>query len=185
MKKIVIIIYSLLFFTSCEKKVETFDTPEEFIANAKNVDLSIFFNTVIQARNESEGAFHYTYVQVSDISGKDTFNLPSFEFYDEIMKPNSLYDIKEVYNFAKQRKIDQKLSLDYSKKFTKQVDDLYKKLRVIDIVSLPSSGRFIVFTINRKIKVYFLDNPQILNKYWKNYFKNLKKIEPKWYFEEI
>lgn len=125
MKKIVIIISSLLFFTSCKKKVETFDKPEEFVANAKNTDLSILFNTVIQARNESEGAFHYTYVQVFDISGKDTFNLPSFEFYNEIVKPNNSYDINEVYDFAKQRGVDRKLSLDYSKKFTKQIDDLY------------------------------------------------------------
>lgn len=185
MKKIVIIISTLLFFTSCEKKVETFDKPEEFVANAKNTDLSILFNTVIQARNESEGAFHYTYVQVFDISGKDTFNLPSFEFYNEIVKPNNLYDINEVYAFAKQRGVDRKLSLDYSKKFTKQIDDLYKKLRAIDIVSLPSSGGFIVFTINKRFKVYYLEDSKTLNKYWKSYFEELNKIEPKWYYEEM
>lgn len=185
MKKIVIIISTLLFFTSCEKKVETFDKPEEFITNAKNTDLSILFNTVIQARNESEGAFHYTYVQVFDISGKDTFNLPSFEFYDEIAQPNSLYKENEIYDFAKHRGIDRKLAFNYSKQFTKNIDDLYKKLRAINIVSLPSSGRFIVFTISKQFKVYYLDDPQTLNKYWKDYFMKLKKVEPRWFFEKI
>ena len=185
MRKLLFFIFYLFFFTDCEKKVKSFDKPEDFISNAKNKNLSILFNTVIQARNESEGAFHYTYVQVFEKNGKDTFNLPSLEFYDEIVHPNSLYKIDEIYDFAKSKGIDKKLAFNYSKQFTKQVDDLYKKLRVINIVSLPSSGRFIEFTVNKKIKVYYLEDYQTLSKYWQDYFIKLKKVNPKWFYEEI
>ena len=175
----------MFFLTYCEKKVETFDRPEEFILNAKNKDLSLFFNTVIQARNDNGGTLHYTYVQVFDIGGKDTFNLPSFEFYNEITKPNSLYKINEIYDFAKYRGVDKKLALDYSKKFTKKIDDLYRELKIINAVSLPSSGKFIEFTINKKFKVYYLEDSKTLNKYWRSYFLKLNKIKDKWFFEEM
>ena len=185
MKKLVVIISSLLFFTACEKKVKTFDKPEEFILNAKGKDLSNLFNTVIEARNESKGAFHYTYVQVFEKNGKDTFNLPSFEFYDEIVHPNSLYKIGEMYEFAKNRGIDKKMAFQFSKEYVKKIDNLYKELRVINVISLPESGRFIRFTINKKFKVYYLEDSKTLTPYWKGYFSKLKKAEPKWFYEEI
>ena len=185
MKKLIVIISGLFFFTACEKKVKTFDKPQEFILNAKDKDLSNLFNTVIEARNESEGAFHYTYVQVFEKNGKDTFNLPSLEFYDEIARPNSLYKIDEMYEFAKSRGINKKMAFQFSKEYLKKIDDLYKELRVINVISLPKSGRFITFTINKKFKVHYLDNYQTLSKYWQNYFTKLNKVSPKWFYEEI
>ena len=174
----------LLLFLFCSSCNDNYQDPQTFIQESKKKDLSILFNVSIEARYEgSNNEMHYYYSHT--LINNDTLTVPSFEYFDDFYKKDTSTYNKIFNKLYIDKENKEKSPLIFARKYSQQIDRIYRDLNVIDIRSLPASGRFIIFTINKKFKVYYLEDSKTLNKYWQNYFTKLKKVNPKWFYEEF
>ncbi len=165
-----------IFLVACNKGNMT---PEKFITEAKKKDISSLMSINIEARNERDNVFHYSYFHI--FTKNDTLIIPSIEFFDDIKSDSILY--KSVLRFTEDKILDSNEKIGLAKKYAQKIDNIYKSLGVINSKSNPHLGKFIEFTLDEKCKVYYLEDATTLTPYWKDKFSKLRKVDEKWYYE--
>lgn len=165
-----------IFLVACNKGNIS---PEKFIAEAKKQDISSLMSLNIEARNERDNVFHYSYFHV--FTKNDTLIIPSIEFFDDIKRDSILY--KSVLKFTEDRFLNSDEKVELAKKYAQRIDSIYKSLGVVNSKSNPNLGKFIEFTLDEKCKVYYLEDSSTLTSYWKDKFSKLQKVDNKWYYE--
>jgi hypothetical protein len=173
-----ITLFITFFFYSCNKKE---NLTYNFIQKSKNKDLSRLINVIIEAREVRNDTLRYYYSH--NFIGNDTIDIPSIEFFDDLVNEN-----KEHYFlcFDKLSKYSGDSTInkqEYARRYAQKIDIIYKDLGVINSKSNPNLGKFIEFTLDEKCKVYSLENISNLNTYWKEKFSTLKKVDDKWFYE--
>jgi hypothetical protein len=177
MKKMIILAFVLV--TSCNKQNAT-DSPEKFIQNSKTKNLTILFNVAIEARNESDNKYHYYSSHI--FKKNDTLTIPSYEYFDDLIKQDSTY-YKDIYKLGEQNFVSETVSVSYARDYSQRLDKIYNELKVINSISIPNRGRFIEFTLSPNCKVYYLEDSKTLTPYWKEHFNNITKVDEKWFYE--
>jgi hypothetical protein len=155
-------------------------SPEEFVTMARKKDMNSLLNVNIEARNEKDGIYHYSYFHV--FRKKDTLIIPSFEYFSDLIKEDTVF-LKNVVKFDSDSTRSLNEKIEFTKKYTQKIDSLYKDLGVINSKSNPKMGKFIEFTLSNKCNVYYLADVSTLNPYWKDKFSKLKKVDKNWYYE--
>ncbi len=174
MKNLILLIN--IFLVACD---EGNMTPKKFIAEAKKKDISSLMSINIEARNERDNVFHYSYLQV--FMKKDTLIIPSIEFFEDIKSDSLLY--KSVLRFTEEKSLNSNEKIELAKKYVQKIDSIYRSLGVVNSKSNPHLGKFIEFTLDEKCNVYYLENSSTLTPYWKDKFSKLQKVDEKWYYE--
>jgi len=173
-----IFLLSLIIFGSCSHEKAY---PEKFILDNKNRNLDMLFGVVIEARNKRNDTLHYYYSHT--FINNDSINIPSYEYFDDFIEEEKEYYLKEVAKLAIAKGVTSRLSISYAKEYSKKLDSLYKGLGVINIISLPNTGRFIRFTLSPDCVVYYLEDVSTLTPYWKDFFSKIEKSEERWFYD--
>lgn len=175
--KYIVIIFIFINF-SC---VNHENNPKSFIQKNQNENLSKLVYVNIEARGIREDTLRYYYSHT--ITGKETLTIPSFEFFDDFYKKDSSSYNAIFIKLCKMDTITNKSTLVCAKEYALMIDNIYKKLDVVNILSKPNMGKFIEFTLHGGSKVYYLEDENTLNPYWKDKFSKLKKVDEFWYYE--
>jgi hypothetical protein len=112
----------------------------------------------------------------------DTLTLPSYEYFDELYREDSIKYNEVFVKLSSYKGIEKSSSFNFAKEYAQNLDKKYRELGAIDILSNPNRGRFIEFILDKKCSVYYLEDATSLTFYWKDKFKNLKKVDSKWYY---
>lgn len=163
---------------ACTKNAEN---PIEFIKRTKNKDINMLFNVLIDARNSRNDTLRYYYSHT--IMGIDTLTIPSFEYFDELYKNDTLLYTKVFEKLSQNEGNNEIEPKIFAKNYASKLQTLYNELKVANISSKPNFGRFIEFTLVGGCKVYYLQESKSLNSYWLGRFKKFKNVDNKWYYE--
>jgi hypothetical protein len=170
-------IFLLFLHNSCSNSSEK---PKDFINRIKDKDINLLFNVSIEARNKRNDSLHYYYSHI--MLENDTLTLPSYEYFDELYREDSIKYNEVFVKLSSYKGIEKSSSFNFAKEYAQNLDKKYRELGAIDILSNPNRGRFIEFILDKKCSVYYLEDATSLTFYWKDKFKNLKKVDSKWYY---
>ena len=70
----------------------------------------------------------------------------------------------------------------YDKYDNIKTPQLHSSKNVI-VEGIPSTGKFLRFTLSDQCKVYYLVDKSSLNEYWGKHFGKLKKLDNHWYYQ--
>jgi len=198
-------LWAILFVSAVncsQKEMDPKELCEEFYQLNKDrsfdglFDVSIGSGRVLSVYDKSANQYDLAFkaISVFDTIQKNYVNLLVFKREASLSEKDSVFEKIEpgVRDFLARKFRVQ--SEDLFDSYVKYVDNLYMKYDVIktpewfnykDVVveGNPSLGKFITFTLNEKVKVYYLADQSSLSQYWSKHFKEISKINEEWYYE--
>lgn len=195
----------LIMFSSCEQK--QFDNValcKEFYELNKGKDFEGLFDIAMGGRrgesifDESSRQYFFVFYQIDIYDTKsEKFNvLPIFKRGASSIEQDSAFIqvSSEAINILSRKHGDTLSRRELLLPYVEYINMLYEKYdniktpqlhssRNVVVEGIPSSGKFIRFTLNDNCKVYYLADRSSLTKYWQKHFDKINKLDENWYYE--
>ena len=200
MKYIYMLLLMSVFFTSCnEDKIDNKELCKSFIrVNVNQSFDDLFDKSISNIRLNSQykkERYHYEF-NIVDVFDHESDSFLTVHLYK---KGTSLNDKRKTFEKNNQKVIEfisEKVNTENNslQSYIRFVDSFYTSYYKIKVPEkygfanvvfngLPRSGRLISFILNNKSKVYYTDNFNTLNEYWKNKLKSIEKVDGNWFYE--
>ena len=203
MKYYFLILIAVLFSQCSGKIVDERFLCQEFYNLNKEKSLEFFFDISIDCgrltasynKSTSKADLHINRICIFDSDSNRFMSMPIFQSGDSFSRKDSIFqkisDWNKLY-LSKRYGIEEGDSVTiYYQRYVDSFNVYYSSLRMpksLDYSNIvfkgnPRLGRFITFTLNKKSKVYYLEDRESLTDYWSKRFDNMQRLDEKWFYE--